>query len=180
MINTKRIEIVAHLLKTLLPPGKTVFLHFLPIIGRETPVLTIHRKMIRRRTGLQLHVIKFGRYPCIYTVTINPDRNIAFDDNTIFVSIINRITELLVQVKLKPAIKIHFFVSRRFWLEKLFNFCFLINRVRFPLRSIGSFIFIPQIAKCGVWFEPFPIFFNKFFALFIFQAICTKFTVNFL
>ncbi len=57
MIDTKRIEVIAHLLKPLFPPGKPVFLHLLPVIRGELPVLTDGSKIIRRCAGLLIHVI---------------------------------------------------------------------------------------------------------------------------
>src|SRR5665647_2021578 len=47
MINTEGIKVFAHLLKTLTPPRKTIFLHFFPVIGWESPVLPFDGKIIR-------------------------------------------------------------------------------------------------------------------------------------
>jgi hypothetical protein len=78
VIDTERIEIITHLQETLAPPFKTVFLHAVPVVGRETPVLPFYRKIVRRRPGLLIHVVQIGRRPRIATVPENTDGNITF------------------------------------------------------------------------------------------------------
>src|SRR5450432_2111058 len=57
MIDAKGVEIIAHLLKAPLPPGKAVFFHHFPVISRETPVLSFDRKIVRRGAGLLIHMV---------------------------------------------------------------------------------------------------------------------------
>src|SRR5438132_2837118 len=88
MIYSESIEIITHLLKALLPPGKTIFSHFLPVISREAPVLTGYSKIIGWCTGLYIDMIKFRMLPCISAVTIDADWNISLHDDAIIVCII--------------------------------------------------------------------------------------------
>src|ERR1700733_15785836 len=57
VIDTKRIEVVAHLLKPLLPPCKMILLHLFPVVSGKAPVLTGPCKIIRRSPGLPVHII---------------------------------------------------------------------------------------------------------------------------
>src|SRR5438105_5546204 len=57
MIDPERVEVMADLLEALPPPTKTVFLHSLPIISRETPILAFRRKRIRWRPRLHVQIV---------------------------------------------------------------------------------------------------------------------------
>ena len=56
MIDSKCVKIITHLSKPLLPPGKSGFFHFLPIIGWETPILSGYSKIIWWRTSLKVQI----------------------------------------------------------------------------------------------------------------------------
>src|SRR5688572_3859540 len=63
MVNAESIEIITHLGKTLLPPGEAGFLHFFPVISGKAPVLTNDGKIIRRSSGLPVHIVLGRVYP---------------------------------------------------------------------------------------------------------------------
>jgi hypothetical protein len=44
MVYPECIEVITHLFKSLAPPFKMIFLHFLPVISWKTPVLSLHGK----------------------------------------------------------------------------------------------------------------------------------------
>src|SRR5690348_9285815 len=79
MIEPEGIEIIAHLPQPPLPPGETGFGHFRPVVRREAPVLAFFSERIRRRSGLQFHLIELGLLPGIHSVTKNADRNVSFE-----------------------------------------------------------------------------------------------------
>ncbi len=56
VVDAVGVEVLSHLAETCLPPGKTVLVHLLPVVGRESPVLSEHREIIGRSTGLAIHV----------------------------------------------------------------------------------------------------------------------------
>src|SRR5260370_25697492 len=68
MINTKCIEVIAHLFKPFPPPCKTILLHLFPVVGGKTPVLSFYSKIIRRCSGLHTHTVQFRLYPGITTI----------------------------------------------------------------------------------------------------------------
>src|SRR4030095_14299370 len=73
MINAKGVKIITHLFKALFPPRKSILLHPLPVVSWKSPVLPDRCEVIWRSTCLGLHIVKFGRYPRIGTVTIDAD-----------------------------------------------------------------------------------------------------------
>src|SRR5919205_4097153 len=87
MINSECIEIEAHLFETLFPPRIMIFVHFFPIVCRESPVLTCYSKIVWRCAGLHVHVIQLRMLPCISAIAVNADGNITFYDNTVVVCI---------------------------------------------------------------------------------------------
>src|SRR5438128_3852489 len=69
MVYTESVKITAHLLKAALPPVKAIFLHLLPVVSRESPVLSFHSKIIRWCSGLHIHMEKVRLLPGISTIT---------------------------------------------------------------------------------------------------------------
>src|SRR5688572_15094422 len=100
MIYAERIKIFTHLLKTLTPPRKSIFGHAFPVICREAPVLSLHGKIIRRRSGLLIHVIQSGFNPGIATVTRNANGNVSLQYNSILVCIFYCFPQLEMKVVL--------------------------------------------------------------------------------
>src|SRR5262249_27610698 len=109
MIDAKRIKVIAHLAESLFPPGKSIFLHSLPVINRESPVLPDDREIIRRSPGLPVHVQKLRSHPCITAIAINTDWNISFQNDPILVRIICRFFQLQMKMILYEIIKTNLF-----------------------------------------------------------------------
>ena len=100
VVDPEGIEIAAQLGKTLLPPLVIGFGHFVPIVGREAPVLTLGSEVIRWRTGLAIHVVQLGSDPGIRTMAVDTNRNISFQYDTLATGVITSAFELLVEMKL--------------------------------------------------------------------------------
>ena len=161
MINTKSVEIITHLLKTLPPPGKIIFLHGFPVIGRKTPVLSFCCKCIGWCTSLLIHVIEPGFNPCIYTVSANANRYITFNNNAVFMRIFCSIFQLQVQVKLSKIMHGNFIIMLLLRAYELLHFTFIINCISFPVVKFSRFIFISQISKSRIGLQPVAITFKK-------------------
>jgi hypothetical protein len=100
VIDPESIKIITHLDEALVPPVKMILGHLLPVVRRETPILSLHCKRIRRRASLELHVVQIRFNPCITTKAMYANRNISFNDYSILVRIIHRIFQLQMQMKL--------------------------------------------------------------------------------
>ena len=51
MVDAERVEILTHLAQAGFPPGIVVLCHLFPVVGREAPVLTVGREVIRGSSG---------------------------------------------------------------------------------------------------------------------------------
>lgn len=58
VVDAEGVEVLSHLRKALAPPSIIVLGHLVPIVGREAPVLTIFRELIRGSTSGHGHVEK--------------------------------------------------------------------------------------------------------------------------
>ena len=83
MVDTECIKIFSHLCKTRLPPCEAVLRHLLPVVGRESPVLSVSRECIRRCTCLRIHMEEFRIKPCIHAGTADSDRKVSLEDHTL-------------------------------------------------------------------------------------------------
>ena len=97
MIDTETIEIIFQFTETFLPPGEIIFLHHIPIIGREPPVLTIYGEIVGRSTGLTVHIKVFRFHPCLDTRTVHSYRQIAFQHDPVLAGIIGNTLKLGMQ-----------------------------------------------------------------------------------
>ena len=78
MVDTVGIKVFRHFLKAFHPPAVTVLLHYIPVICRKSPVLTVHGEIIRWCAGLAVHIEIVGFGPCLDTATANTDWYVSF------------------------------------------------------------------------------------------------------
>ena len=83
VVDTVGIEVFRHLAETLHPPGITVFFHYVPVVSREAPVLTVHGEVIGWCARLSVQVEVVGFCPRFYAVAADADRNVTFQYYTI-------------------------------------------------------------------------------------------------
>src|ERR1700733_8564754 len=105
MIDAEPVEIIAHVRETALPPGVTVFLHFLPVVGRKTPVLPLDGEVVGRSAGLHIHMVKPWFHPGITAVAVDTDGDIALQDDAVLVRMIDRIAQLEVKMVLDEILQ---------------------------------------------------------------------------
>ena len=151
MINAVSVEIFRHFAETVLPPCKTVPRHAVPVIGRESPVLSQHGKIIGRSSGRRIHIEKFGSLPGIDTFSAYTDRDIPLEHYTVGMGILPRLMELTVQMELYKIVVVHLHATRG---GKIFDTVGGINRHLFPFPMVGCMELIPQHTPCGIRFEP--------------------------
>ena len=162
MVNTIGIEIFSHLAESVFPPFKPVASHLLPIVGREAPVLTEHGEVIRRSTGLAIHVEKSRRLPGVCAETADSDWNVTFQHNTLAMSIIPGLSELAVQMILQ---EINIFETLLMRLRKIIHFLVGIIGIFSPESIVGILIHLAQYAPCGIRTQPIFVFKNEFLVI---------------
>src|SRR5690554_704325 len=97
MVDTVSSKIVGHLTEPALPPGKTILLHRLPIVGRKSPVLSGRGKIIRRCTCLGIHVKEVSCRPCLNAVTVYPDGDVPLEHYPLAICILPRFAQLFIE-----------------------------------------------------------------------------------
>ena len=85
VVYAEAVEVVGQLLEPLLPPAKAVSLECRPVVGREVPVLAVHREVIRRCTCLTAHIEVLRLGPSLDTVSTHTDRQVSLQDNALLV-----------------------------------------------------------------------------------------------
>ena len=98
MVDAVGIEVVGHLGEAACKPMIAFSRHGLPVVGGESPVLSISSEGIRWSTGLALKAEEGGVAPCLYASTADADGDVALEHYAMLVSIVGSALELLVQV----------------------------------------------------------------------------------
>ncbi len=154
VVNPKRVEVAAHLREPLFPPRKAVLHHARPVVGRESPVLALGRKRIRRRAGLHIRVEKFRLLPHIRATTTDADGDVALQNQALRVNVAGGFLKLKVQMKLDEIIEPDFVADGGIIFDERGDFSGAINFVRRPLVEIRRAELVAQSAKRRVWHEP--------------------------
>ena len=105
VIHTVSIEIILHLLEAGAPPAEVILRHLVPVIGRESPVLSADGEIIGRRTCGSVEVEELRINGCIHGVRTDTDRYIALHGYADGVGISHCVCQLLVGVELKVFIE---------------------------------------------------------------------------
>ena len=110
MVYAVSIKVLIHILEATYPPLTAVFHHFIPVIRGKSPVLSVHREVVRRCTGLSVEVEILRFHPHIAAISIDANRDIAFQNDAFLTCIGMNSLHLLVQNKLHEIEEFHFFI----------------------------------------------------------------------
>ena len=83
MVYAVGIEILRHVLETAYPPLTVVLKHSFPVIGGESPVLSIHGEIIWRRSCLSVQIEVFRLHPYITAIAVHADGDISLQNDTV-------------------------------------------------------------------------------------------------
>ncbi len=129
------IEVFGHFAEACFPPCKSVTVHFFPVVGGESPVLTQNGEVVRRRTGLAVHIEQACIGPCVHACARYADRNVALDGHAFAVCIVAYGFQLFVKVVLSEVYNICLIGS---FFGQFFDQFFGVFGVFAPLREVGS------------------------------------------
>ena len=149
MVDTVGIEILCHLTETAHPPRAVVLQHLVPVVGGESPVLTICREGIRRSTSLSVQVEVLGFYPGLHTVATDADGDITLQDDTMSTGIGMCSPHLGIEVELYEIPESHLLIDlggclhhrlalilrQRVVIRPLLEFC---RAVEVAIMTVGS------------------------------------------
>ena len=106
VVHTIGIEIVLHLTEAALPPTEVILCHLIPVIGRESPVLSACIEVIGRCTCGCIEVEELRINSSIDRVRRDADRYITLHRHTDRVSVRYSVCQLLVRMELEELIEI--------------------------------------------------------------------------
>ncbi|MBR4822069.1 MAG: 4-alpha-glucanotransferase, partial [Bacteroidales bacterium] len=151
MVDAECVEVLRHLAQAALPPRIVILGHLVPVVGRESPVLPVHGKRIRRCAALRIHVEQVGMAPCIHARAADADGQVALEHHALAVRIGADLLELLVEVVLHEAMVIHLGLVPGVVVLRLLQ---AVLGVRTPLREVRRAGLIAQRAENGIRQQP--------------------------
>ena len=100
MVYTVSVKILSHVLKAPDPPLTAVFQHRVPVVSGESPVLSVDRKIVWRRTGLPVEVEVVRLRPHVTTIPVYTDWDVTFHHDVAATGIIVHFKQLRMEHKL--------------------------------------------------------------------------------
>ena len=107
VVNAVSIEILSHIGESVYPPLATIFQHLIPVVGREPPVLTVDRKVVRWCSSLSVKVEIAWFHPYVASISVYSDRNIALEHHFMLACILVGSNHLLSKNILHEIIECH-------------------------------------------------------------------------
>ena len=144
MIYAVSVKIIGHMPETPPPPVIVILLHFVPIIGRKSPILPMTCKSIGRRPRLSVKMEQFGNSLSRNTVASDSDGYVSFQYHSQFTGMLMRRLHLPMEQELNERIELSTLVLT------LPIFLFNTGCRTFTKTRIGSqpiFIFLTKIPE---------------------------------
>ena len=104
VVDAERVEVLRHLVQPSLPPGISVFRHFLPVVGGEAPVLSVAAEIVGRGAGRGVEVEQLGVPVCLGAVGAHSDREVSLERDAAAPRVCGLLGELPVELPLHPDI----------------------------------------------------------------------------
>ena len=145
VVDAVSIKISCHVLETAVPPLAAILQHLKPVIGRESPVLTIDREVIRWSTRLTIEVEVFWFRPYIATIAVYADWNITLQNNALSLGMLVSLLHLAVQYELYEIEERHVLVSSSLRVGKRLALSLIPYLMIWPLVEISRTILITQV-----------------------------------
>ena len=79
MVDAVSVEILSHIAESAHPPLASVGKHTVPVVCRESPVLSVGRECVWRSTCLSVKVEVLGFKPYVASCTVYTDRDVALE-----------------------------------------------------------------------------------------------------
>ena len=115
MIYAVSIKEFVHVLKATYPPLAAIFQHLIPVISGESPILSVHRKVIWWCTCLPVEVEILWFHPHVTSITIDADRDVSLQNDPFLTCIGMYCFHLFIENKLHKIKESHLFIFFRCW-----------------------------------------------------------------
>ena len=120
VVNTISIEILRHVLEATYPPATAVFYHLVPVVCRESPVLSVYGEVVWRCSSLSVEVEVTRLLHDVTSVAVNANRNVTLEDNTLLTCIFVCLAHLATEHILHEVIERHLFLAEVVALAAIF------------------------------------------------------------
>ena len=110
MVNAVCIEEFRHVGESSHPPNTSIIEHFFPIIGRESPILTIGGEIVGWSTCLSVQIEVSWLHPHITSIPVHSDRYVSLEDDVLSACILMDFFHLAVEQELHIIIECHILV----------------------------------------------------------------------
>ena len=94
VVNAVGIKILLHVLESLHPPLAVVLNYGIPVVGRESPVLSLYRESVWRSPRLSVEVEIVRLLPYIAAVSVYANRDVALENDVLRACILMRFLHL--------------------------------------------------------------------------------------
>ena len=172
------VEIFAHLGEPCLPPSVAVLCHLVPVVGRESPILTVVGEVVGRCAGLTVEVVEARVYPGVNAVARDADWNVAFEDDAVFAGVVGYFFELEVQVVLNEEMHCNVVETCVVFVAEFIDHLRRICRKLSPFFKFGRVVEVAEITEHGVWFEPLLVVLEKFLVLRLLEEVAVVVVVD--
>ncbi len=163
MVDAVGIKELRHILESANPPHTAVVDHLLPVVSRESPVLTVDRESIRWSTSLRVKVEILRLMPYITAVAVHADRNVALQDYATSHGIFMSGAHLVVQYKLCIIIKSHVAELLRARVQQSSAVSLVPLLVSIPFSEVHASVFVAEVAVLSIRHEPVFILLQELF-----------------
>ena len=154
VVDTISIKVLRHVLEAIYPPLTTVLYHLVPVVSRETPVLTIHREVIRWSTRLTVKVEVTWFCPYVTAIAIDTNRNVTLEDYLMSLCVFVYCFQLTTQNELYVIEESNLLVSLVLRVRQCLAVSLIPLLMVWPVREIGCSELISHIRILCVRYKP--------------------------
>ena len=147
-------EVLLHLAEALEPPLEAVLEHGIPVVGGETPVLTVGREWIGWCTCRTIHIEVERLDPSLDRGAADADGDVALEDNIVLTGIGRCIEQLDVQLVLYIVVEANLMILGGLAVGEGIDLLLLIYLVLGPFTEVGSSEGIAEHREGGIGTQP--------------------------
>ena len=154
MVDAIGIKVLRHLAESLDPPRASVGQHGVPVIGGESPVLSVGRERIGWCTGLPVEIEVARLDPCLDPVAADADGDVALENHLPAAGIVVCAAHLTVQAVLDEVPERHLAVDACAGVAHGSNLMLLEGVVVGPVVEACRAIEVTVVAECRIGYQP--------------------------
>ena len=144
VVNAVSIEELRHVLEAAHPPLTAVLQHLVPVVCGESPVLSVDREIVWRRSRLSVKIEVFGFHPHVATISVYADGDVSLQDYALLLGILVSCLHLRRQYVLHEIVESHLLILLCARIRQHRAVILVPCIMVFPLCEIGCAILVSQ------------------------------------